>query len=54
MGRRYNDVWKRWEHLRAYEHDGQAWVEVMRGDQDNAAVLTSAFLPETYLSLIHI
>lgn len=49
MGRRYNTAWKRWEHLRAYEHDGQAWIEVMRGDQDNAAVLSSAFLPETYM-----
>ena len=49
MPRRYNSALKRWEHLRAYQHDGQAWIEVMRGDQDNAAVLTSAFLPETYM-----
>ena len=49
MPSRYNNALKRWEHLRAHQHDGQAWIEVMRGDQDNAAVLTSAFLPETYM-----
>lgn len=49
MGRRYNDAMNRWEYLRAHQHDGQAWIEVMRGDQENAAVLSSAFLPESYL-----
>ena len=41
--RRFNSVTKRWEWAQAYQHDGQAWMEVMRGDQDEAAVLTSAF-----------
>lgn len=41
--RRFNTVVKKWEYAQSFQHDGQAWVEVMRGDQDEAAVLTSAF-----------
>lgn len=50
MGARtYNATRRAWDYAQSYEHNGEAWVEVMRGDQDNAAVLTSQFIPETYL-----
>ena len=43
MPKVFNTLAQRWEWAQAYQHDGQAWMEVMRGDQDEAAVLTSAF-----------
>ena len=50
--RTFNTVAKRWEFVNSYgwEDQGKAWVEVMRGDQDNA-VLLNAFDHEagTYL-----
>ena len=45
MPKAFNSISQRWEHVRSYQDQGGAWVEVMRGDQDNAAQL---------LSLIHI
>lgn len=50
--KRFDTVAKRWEYVESYawEDAGKAWVEVMRGDQDNA-VLLNAFDHEagTYL-----
>ena len=43
MPKVFNSVSQRWEHARSYQDQGGAWVEVMRGDQYNAAQLTSAF-----------
>lgn len=45
MQRTWNGLQGRWEWAQSYMRDDQAkaWVEVMRGDQDDAAVLTSAF-----------
>lgn len=40
---------KTWQHMARYNHDGKAWVESIAANQDEAAVLTSAFLPDTYL-----
>ena len=45
MQRTWNGLQGRWEWAQSYMRDDQAkaWVEVMRHDQDDAAVLTSAF-----------
>ena len=45
MGRRFNSVAQRWEYVQSYQwsDQGKAWLEVMRADQDGAALLTSAF-----------
>lgn len=45
MGRRFNSVAQRWEYVQSYQwsDQGKAWLEVMRSDQDEAALLTSAF-----------
>lgn len=43
MSRVFNSAAQKWEWAQSYEHNGEAWVEVMRGDQDEAAVLTSMF-----------
>lgn len=40
-----------WAHAEKYHYDdrAKAWVEVIQGDQDDAAVLTSHFDPDNYL-----
>lgn len=43
MPKVFNTLTQRWEWAQGYQHNGEAWLEVMRGDQDEAAVLTSAF-----------
>lgn len=45
MGRKFNTISRRWDHIQSYQwsDQGKAWIEVMRDDQDDAAMLTSAF-----------
>ena len=52
--RTFNTVAKRWEFVNSYgwEDQGKAWVEVMRGDQDNA-VLLNAFDHEAGTCLLY-
>lgn len=45
----YNQTLKRWEHLTRHQHDGQAWLDAVRGSEDEAIMSMSAFFPDTYL-----
>lgn len=38
-----------WEYTHRYQNDGQAWVEILNGTEDDAVVLTSAFNEDTYM-----
>ena len=51
MTRKFNTASQRWEWAQSYQDNGQAWTEVMRGDQNDAVMLTSIFDHEagTYL-----
>ena len=41
--RAFNQDTRRWEYTDRLGYDGSAWLDVMRGDQDNAVQLTSMF-----------
>lgn len=47
--RSYSEARKRWEFAERFEHDGQAWVEVLNETEDDSVTLTSAFNEGTYM-----
>lgn len=38
-----------WEYVEKFQHDGQAWVEILNNTEDDAVMLTSAFNEDTYM-----
>lgn len=45
----FSDPTQAWEYTQRYEHNGEAWVEVLNETEDEAVTLTSAFNEDTYM-----